>query len=74
MKWHLKILPVSGFSALEFADGGTCWRSDTVMTTACTAKTEQEQSPHAREWQRVWFIKSHGERAQQHEVSSFDTH
>lgn len=32
-------------------------KSDTVMTTACTAKTEQEQSPHAREWQRVWFIK-----------------
>jgi len=43
------------------------------MTTACTAKTEQEQSPHAREWQRVWFIKLHGERTQ-HEVSSFDTH
>jgi hypothetical protein len=35
--WHLKI--ASGFSTLEFADGGTCWRSDTVTATTCTAKT-----------------------------------
>jgi hypothetical protein len=31
-------------------------------------------STYQREWQRVWFIKLHGERTQQHKVSAFDTH